>query len=56
MPNRKKEIKKKTFNFSLTPSTIDLADKMSMKDGDSRSSFVEKLIKHEAERRKQCSQ
>lgn len=52
MANRKKDIKKITCNLCLTPSVIDLADKMSMKDSDSRSSFVEKLIKTEAERRK----
>ena len=49
--NPKKEIKKSGYCISLTPSVASAADRMSMRDGDSRSNFIEKLIKREMERR-----
>lgn len=49
--NPKKEIKKSGYCISLTPSAAEAANRMAMRDGDSRSNFIEKLIKREAERR-----
>lgn len=49
--NRKKTITKENYNICATPASIAAADRMSMKDGDSRSTFIEKLIRAEAKKR-----
>lgn len=50
MPNKKQKVKER-YNLTLTPCLVAAADRMSFQDMDSRSSFVDKLIAKEAERR-----
>lgn len=49
--SKKNNSPKQTFALYLTSKLVEVADKMSFHDHQSRSSFVDKLIDEEAKRR-----